>query len=236
MVSVKAEQAQATWLFEVVFDYDEGHYETVDPDPSLPSAEQHRFARASVTPAHPWAARPDPFSSHRAGFEVRTYRRCRRVLMFHHIPDLPTGEDGYEGLVRSTEFDYADLDYSRPVSVDDELAHQGSTRIAFRVRVVGERELRSETGATRAGGDGYRHRSGAGDRVRGELFAYAANGTSAFGQGDGRGVRGGNSPGPVGRQPPAPRPAQAPPWSPAMLPGLSETARSHRNWFLPWCA
>ncbi|WP_179859915.1 SpvB/TcaC N-terminal domain-containing protein [Streptomyces sp. 1222.2] len=100
---VQPDLSQATWLFEVVFDYDEGHYETVDPDPSLPSAEQHRFARASVTPAHPWAARPDPFSSHRAGFEVRTYRRCRRVLMFHHIPDLPTGEDGYEGLARPAD-------------------------------------------------------------------------------------------------------------------------------------
>jgi RHS repeat-associated protein len=133
---VQPDLSQATWLFEVVLDYDEGHCETVDPDPGLPPAEQHQFARASVTPAHPWAARPDPFSSHRAGFEVRTYRRCRRVLMFHHIPDLPTGEDGYEGLVRSTEFDYADLDYSRPVSVDDELAHQGSTRIASFIRRV----------------------------------------------------------------------------------------------------
>ncbi|MFE6737737.1 SpvB/TcaC N-terminal domain-containing protein [Streptomyces tubercidicus] len=128
--------SQASWLFEVVFDYDEGHYETVDPDPALPPAEQHQFARASVSPAHPWAARPDPFSSHRAGFEVRTYRRCRRVLTFHHIPDLPTGEDGYEGLVRSTEFDYADLDYGQPVTVADELAHQGSTRIASFIRRV----------------------------------------------------------------------------------------------------
>ena len=29
------------------------------------------------------------------GFEVRSYRRCRRVLMFHHFADLPTGEKGY---------------------------------------------------------------------------------------------------------------------------------------------
>ena len=60
-------------------------------------------ARARLASPHagaPWAVRPDPFSSHRAGFEVRTYRRCRRVLMFHHFPDLPTGEPGYDGLVR----------------------------------------------------------------------------------------------------------------------------------------
>ena len=54
--------------------------------------------------------------------------------MFHHIPDLPTGETGYDGLVRSTEFDYADLDYSQPVTIEDELAHQGSTRFASFIR------------------------------------------------------------------------------------------------------
>ena len=51
-----------------------------------PSSTGSSARRAS--PAAPWAARPDPFSSHRAGFEVRTYRRCRRVLMFHHFPEL----------------------------------------------------------------------------------------------------------------------------------------------------
>jgi len=33
----------------------------------------------------PW----DPFSGYRAGFEIRTYRLCRRILMFHHFPDEP---------------------------------------------------------------------------------------------------------------------------------------------------
>jgi hypothetical protein len=52
-----------------------------------------------------WPVRQDPFSSFRPGFEVRTYRLCRRALMFHHfqqelgIPDC---------LVRSTEFNYAE--------------------------------------------------------------------------------------------------------------------------------
>jgi RHS repeat-associated protein len=125
-----------TWMFEVVFDYDECHFEDVDPDPARPEAEQHRFARASASLGQSWTVRPDPFSSYRAGFEVRTYRRCRRVLMFHHIPDLPTGEKGYDGLVRSTEFDYADLDYSQPVTIEDELGHQGSTRFASFIRAV----------------------------------------------------------------------------------------------------
>ena len=128
----------ATWMFEAVFDYDEAHYEEVDLDPLQPEAQQHRFARASasVGVGDSWAVRPDPFSSCRAGFEVRTYRRCRRVLMFHHIPDLPTGEKGYDGLVRSTEFDYADLNYEQPVTIEQELAHQGSTRFASFIRRV----------------------------------------------------------------------------------------------------
>jgi len=79
-----------TWMFEVVFDYGEHDKETPTPVKS-----------------RPWPVRLDPFSTYRAGFEVRTYRLCQRVLMFHHIPALPTGEPGYDGLVRSTDFTYA---------------------------------------------------------------------------------------------------------------------------------
>ena len=52
-----------------------------------------------------WPARRDPFSSYRAGFEVRTYRNCQRVLMFHHFP----GEEGVgsDCLVRSTDLTYS---------------------------------------------------------------------------------------------------------------------------------
>jgi RHS repeat-associated protein len=125
---------QARWLFEVVFDYDEGHLEPVDPDPATPLAEQHTYVHASAAPGRAWSARPDPFSAHRAGFEVRTHRRCRRVLMFHHIPDLPTGEPGYDGLVAATELNYADLDAGPAVTVDEELAHQGSTRFGSFLR------------------------------------------------------------------------------------------------------
>lgn len=125
-----------TWMFEVVFDYDEGHYEPAEPDQQRAQADQHWFVRASPCAGRPWPVRPDPFSSYRSSFEVRTYRRCRRVLMFHHIPELPGGGKGYDGLVRSTEFDYADLDYAQPVTIDQELAHQGSTRFASFIRAV----------------------------------------------------------------------------------------------------
>jgi len=46
----------------------------------------------------------DPFSFYRVGFEVRTYRLCQRVLMFHHFP--AEEEVGNNCLVRSTDLVY----------------------------------------------------------------------------------------------------------------------------------
>ncbi|WAI00935.1 SpvB/TcaC N-terminal domain-containing protein [Methanogenium organophilum] len=77
------------WLFEVVFDY--GEHDANAPAPSETGK---------------WPARSDPFSFYRAGFEVRTYRTCQRVLMFHHFPgEMGVGRDC---LVRSTDFKYSD--------------------------------------------------------------------------------------------------------------------------------
>ncbi len=86
------------WLFEVVFDYGEGHFERigeVGDDPRIVEATPERRTA--------WPVRLDPVSSYRAGFEVRTYRLCRRILMFHHFAEeLPT--ESY--LVRATHLDY----------------------------------------------------------------------------------------------------------------------------------
>ncbi|HAY22472.1 MAG TPA: toxin, partial [Desulfobacterales bacterium] len=73
------------WLFQVVFDYGDHH-------PDIPGVDPDRI----------WACRRDPFSAYRAGFEIRTYRLCRRVLMFHHFAEL--GDNPC--LVRSTDFCY----------------------------------------------------------------------------------------------------------------------------------
>jgi len=86
------------WLFEVVFDYEEGHYEEIPANP-----EDHQFVHARINPAQDWQRRQDPFSRYRSGFEVRTYRLCHRVLMFHHFPDELEVDDY---LVRATEFNY----------------------------------------------------------------------------------------------------------------------------------
>ncbi len=91
---------KAGWMFEVVFDYGNGHYSE-----EKPNAEGRIFADARIEPptGSQWPARQDPFSSYRAGFEVRTYRLCQRVLMFHHFPNELETPDY---LVRATEFSY----------------------------------------------------------------------------------------------------------------------------------
>ena len=55
-----------------------------------------------------WVRRKDPFSSYRAGFEIRTYRRCKRVLMFHPLlPQEPyTSDNPGPVVVQSTDFRY----------------------------------------------------------------------------------------------------------------------------------
>ena len=72
------------WCFETVLDYGEH-------DPSHPLPIEDGL----------WRCRPDPFSSYRSGFEIRTYRICSRVLMFHHFP-TELGATDY--LVHATAF------------------------------------------------------------------------------------------------------------------------------------
>lgn len=129
---IQPDPTLAEWLFEVIFDYDEGHYEVQPLDSTRPAAEQHQFVLAAAAQSRAWSKRPDSFSSYRSGFEVRTHRRCQRVLMFHRFDEL--GTEPY--LVRATEFDYADLDYSLPTTIDAELAHPGSSRFASFIRGV----------------------------------------------------------------------------------------------------
>ncbi|MCO6432696.1 MAG: hypothetical protein J5I87_00145, partial [Nitrosomonas nitrosa] len=137
-VFLSAAQLEAAhWLFEVVFDYGEDHYQLVPLDNSRPSLEQRPRIQAAAEPLSPsWPVRPDPFSAYRAGFEVRSYRRCQRVLMFHHFTEL--GDHPY--LVRSTEFNYNDLEYTDDALPNplDELNHEGSTRFASFIQSVSQ--------------------------------------------------------------------------------------------------
>ncbi|HET8924383.1 MAG TPA: SpvB/TcaC N-terminal domain-containing protein [Candidatus Acidoferrum sp.] len=73
------------YLFLVIFDY--GEHDANNPTPNEVIS---------------WPCRLDPFSNCRAAFEIRTYRLCRRVLMFHNFSELsPTLY-----LARSTDLFY----------------------------------------------------------------------------------------------------------------------------------
>lgn len=76
--------ANGDFLFETVFDY--GTLKVTDSPDTL----------------NEWDYRPDAFSEYKAGFEIRTTRLCKRVLLFHHF----TGANEYDGLVRSLNFEY----------------------------------------------------------------------------------------------------------------------------------
>ncbi|MEO1587238.1 MAG: SpvB/TcaC N-terminal domain-containing protein, partial [Bacteroidota bacterium] len=64
------------WHFEVVFDYGEYDIDPANLNPYLPK--------------NAWALRPDPFSLYHAGFEIRTYRRCANMLLFHRFTEINT--------------------------------------------------------------------------------------------------------------------------------------------------
>lgn len=99
------------WFFEVVLDYGEH-----DVDIPLPTEQAE------------WTCRRDPFSSHRAGFEVRHYRLCRRILMFHHFPAEP--DVGANCLVAATSLTYrGDAQRGEPgLSLLTRVTHTGYQR------------------------------------------------------------------------------------------------------------
>jgi len=72
--------------FHLVFDY--GEHTTDTPE--------------EVTS---WSCRLDPFSTFKSGFEVRNYRLCKRVLMFHNFPAESSAPDSWE-LVKSINMTY----------------------------------------------------------------------------------------------------------------------------------
>ena len=81
------------WAFEVIFDYgeyciEESYLKTAGYNPYVPT--------------NAWKCRPDPFSSYRSGFELRTYRLCQNILIFHHLKEVGTDPC----LVKALSFNY----------------------------------------------------------------------------------------------------------------------------------
>lgn len=65
------------FFFSTVFDYGEHDADNPTPDDT-----------------GDWLCRKDPFSNYKAGFEIRTYRLCKRVLCFHHFEELDPAQAG----------------------------------------------------------------------------------------------------------------------------------------------
>lgn len=84
-----SEAPDSRWLFELAFDFGENE------------------AALGLEAGTPWTMRPDAFSNYRAGFELRTWRLCRRVLLYHHFTDTTQpGHTNYDGVVKSLCFEY----------------------------------------------------------------------------------------------------------------------------------
>jgi RHS repeat-associated protein len=75
---------ETDYLFQTVFDY--GDYDTNPPWLKIKD----------------WDFRTDSFSEYKPGFEIRTTRLVKRVLLFHFFNELPGGS----ALIRSTDFEY----------------------------------------------------------------------------------------------------------------------------------
>ena len=77
--------AETNYFFETIFDF--GEYDSEAP---------HILSGV-------WGFRNDSFSIYKPGFEIRTTRLCKRVLLFHHFAELPGGS----ALVKSLDFEYS---------------------------------------------------------------------------------------------------------------------------------
>lgn len=75
---------ETDYFFQTVFDY--GEYNSNAPYDNV----------------NTWNFRKDAFSEYKAGFEIRTTRLCKRVLLFHYFSELPGGS----ALVKSLNFGY----------------------------------------------------------------------------------------------------------------------------------
>lgn len=84
-----APPANPQYVYEIVFDFGDHNADT-----PLPAIQQD------------WLARADAFSDYRAGFEIRTYRLCQRILFFHYFKELGNNIDQEPVLVRSLNIQY----------------------------------------------------------------------------------------------------------------------------------
>lgn len=76
--------AETDFMFQTVFDF--GEYDQNAPYDKMKD----------------WDFRKDSFSEYKSGFEIRTTRLCKRVLLYHFFDELPGGT----ALIKSLDFEY----------------------------------------------------------------------------------------------------------------------------------
>ncbi|NVK66503.1 MAG: LysM peptidoglycan-binding domain-containing protein [Flavobacteriales bacterium] len=90
---IQSDISQLEFLFQVVFDYGE-----------------HDKDNPTIAEQSTWPCRLDSFSKYRSGFEIRTRRLCKRILMFHTFQGANETIDKYglgkERLIQSTDINY----------------------------------------------------------------------------------------------------------------------------------
>lgn len=77
------------YMFETVFDF--GDHDVDNPTPDVQNT---------------WPCRIDPISDYHAGFDIRTYRLCLRVLSFHYFKELNDNINPGPSLVNSLNLQY----------------------------------------------------------------------------------------------------------------------------------
>ena len=77
------------YLYETVLDYDDHNDNKPERDADLN-----------------WRTRTDAFSDYKSGFEIRTYRLCKRILFFHNFKELSPSGITEATLVRSINFSF----------------------------------------------------------------------------------------------------------------------------------
>ncbi|MDN5201282.1 SpvB/TcaC N-terminal domain-containing protein [Fulvivirgaceae bacterium BMA10] len=111
------DQGNEKYAFEVIFDY--GEYSLKD------------LSKGGINPYLPsqqWSYRPDPFSSYTSGFEIRTCRLCKNILLFHHFEN----ELGDPCLVKSLSLQYTSEHNYQNVSVTSPSTMASATLTGYR--------------------------------------------------------------------------------------------------------
>ena len=109
------------FMFHTIFDY--GEHDIKNEDLSGQDAQHIYVSDEIFHPQNTWPSRQDPFSSYRSGFEIRTYRRCERVLMFHNFPKF-----SQPILVRSTDLSFSKNPYNN-ISFLQKVTQRGYRRL-----------------------------------------------------------------------------------------------------------